>query len=136
MMCVYKTCLYNYKVYIYNLNVTFLITTAQIDYSILDKEPDLEHIYKFLERRSADWESFARELRVNLNYRNGLRRDNTLSNDVRLEMALDKWKESSQERASWKKVLDMLEELQLHDMHRNVMDFLKRDDIILKYRQT
>ena len=48
MMCVYKTCLYNYKVYIFNLNVTFLITTAQTDLSILDKEPDLEHIHKFL----------------------------------------------------------------------------------------
>ena len=60
----------------------------------------------------------------------------TLTDDVRLEMALDKWKESSQERVSWKKVLDMLVELELHDMHQKVMDFLKRDDIILKYRQT
>ena len=60
----------------------------------------------------------------------------TLIDDVRLEMPLDKWKESSQERVSWKKVLDMLVELELHDMHQKVMDFfLKRDGIILKYRQ-
>ena len=136
MLCVYKTCLYIYKVYIFKLSVKFLITTAQTDLSILDEEPDLEHIQKFLERKSADWELFARKLRVDLNYRNGLRRDNTLSNDVKLEMVLYKWKESSQERVSWKKVLDMLVELELHDMHQKVMDFLKRDDIILKYRQT
>ena len=123
-------------IYIFNLNVTFLITTAQTNLSILDKEPDLKHIHKFLIRRSADWEKFARELSVDLNYRNVLRRDTTLTDDVRLEMALDKWKESSQERVSWKKVLDMLEELELHDMHQKVMDFLQRDDIILKYRQT
>ena len=95
MICVYKTCLYKYKVYIFTLN-----TTAQTDLSILDKEPDLEHIYKFLKRRSADWELFARKLKVDLNYRNVLRRDMTLTDDVRLEMALDKWKESSQERVS------------------------------------
>ena len=39
----------------------------------------------------------------------------TLTDDGRLEMSLDKWKESSQERVSWKKVLDMLAELELHD---------------------
>ena len=74
------------------------------------------------------------ELGVKLNYRNELR-NMTLTDDVRLEMVLYKWKESSQERLSWKKVLDMLVELELHDMHKEVMDFLKRDDIILKYRQ-
>ena len=76
------------------------------------------------------------ELGVKLNYRNVLRKDMTLTDDVRLEMVLYKWKESSQGGVSWKKVLDMLAELELHDMHKNVMDFLKRDDIILKYRQT
>ena len=137
MLCVYKTCLYNYKVYMFGLRVTFLtITTVQTDLSILDKKPDLEHIHKFLIRRSAEWEKFARELGVDLNYRNMLKRNITLTDDDRLEMALDKWKESSEERVSWKKVLDMLKELELHDMHQKVMDFLQRDDIILKYRKT
>ena len=136
MLCVYKTCLYSYKVYIFNLNVTFLITTAQTDLNILDEEPDLEHIHKFLRRRSADWESFARELRVDLNYRKVLRRNMTLTDDDRLERVLDKWKESSQEGVSWKKVLDMLVELELYDMHQKMIEFLKRDDVILKYRQT
>ena len=59
-----------------------------------------------------------------------------MTDDNRLEMTLDKWKESSEERVSWKKVLHMLVELELHDMHQKVMDFLQRDDIILKYTQT
>ena len=114
----------------------FSFTTAQTDLSILNEEPDVEDVRKFLKSRSANWESFAMELGVKLNYRNELRKDMTLTDDVRLEMVLYKWKESSQEGVSWKKVLDMLEELELHDMHKKVMDFLKRDDIILKYRQT
>ena len=86
---------------------------------------DVADAYRFLKRRSVEWDSFGRELGVDWDFREGLRQEGgTTSNNNKLERVLVKWSQSHCSEVSWDTIIEMLEELEFVDMAKEVKDYL------------
>ena len=101
------------------------------------KRPDTYDIYKLLKTKSANWEDFARELRVKENDRQQFRKlINASSPDDILEKVLAKWIESETCEVTWKNILCVLKDLDYIDLIKIVQMYLRKEDVIRKYCQT
>ena len=76
---------------------------------------------------------FRRELELDVNCRNILARDSSLTDDDRLENVLTKWIEAKQSPVTWAKILEILQSLDLLSIAKKVNDYLQRPDVIMKY---
>ena len=85
---------------------------------------DVADAYRFLKRSSVEWNSFGRELGVDWDFREGLRKEEGPSNADKLERVLVKWSQSHCSEVSWDTIIEMLEELDFVDMAKDVKDYL------------
>ena len=101
------------------------------------KRPDTYDIYKLLKTKSANWEDFARELRVKENDRMQFRKlINATSPEDILEKVLAKWIESETCEVTWNRILCALKDLKYIDLFKIVQMHLRKEDVIRKYCQT
>ena len=96
---------------------------------------DVADAHRLLKNKTTEWDSFGRELGIDLDFREGLRKEGcTSSNDNKLERVLAKWSESHCSEVSWNTIIDMLEELKFVDMAKDVKDYLLNNpDGVRKY---
>ncbi len=84
-------------------------------------------MYRQLKGDSTKWNTIARELGISHDYREELRMRNDLSNQDRLEMVLINWKETQCSDVSWDTIIDMLRDLKLNYVAREVIQYLLTD---------
>ncbi len=84
-------------------------------------------MYRQLRGDSTKWNAIARGLGISHNYREELRKRIELSNQDRLEMVLINWKESQCSDVSWDTIIDMLRDLKLNNVAREVIQYLLTD---------
>ena len=90
-------------------------------------KPDVVDAYHLLRRRSVEWNSFGRELGVDWDFREGLRKEEATSNADKLERILVEWSQSHCSEVSWNTIIEMLERLKFVDMAKEVKDYLLND---------
>ena len=86
-----------------------------------------------LKEKSADWNAFRIELKLDGNYGDTLAHDPRLNDDGRLDKVLTKWMEAQPSPVTWAKILEILESLQLRSIAKKVNDYLQSPDVINKY---
>ena len=91
---------------------------------------DCADVFALIECHSAKWNEFGRALKVDLNTRESLRRDNRLDNGDRLEHVLEKWIESQCSPVTWEHVINMLSSMDLKKTASSVQDYLKRRQVM------
>ena len=127
--------IYVYNLHIFNNNIVLcvpfelVIILLPISASQKQRRPvskvDVADAYRLLKRRSVEWDSFGRELGVDWDFREGLRKEGgTTSNNNKLERVLVKWSQSHCSEVSWDTIIEMLEELEFVDMAKDVKDYL------------
>ena len=89
-------------------------------------------MYRQLRGDSTEWNAIGRELGVSHNDREKLRKRIELSDDDRLEMVLIKWKKSECTDVSWDTIIDMLKDLKLNNVAREVTQYLLTDRKAIK----
>ena len=116
--------LVDFRVY-YN----FLIVQAdeEIPAWLFQECPRQEDAYDLIESHSAKWNNIGRKLKVSFNFRKELSKNNTLTNEDRLEEILQKWIESDSEDApaTWSFLIEALEDIELKSVITDVEKFLK-----------
>ena len=101
------------------------------------KRPETYDVYQLLKSKSANWEDFARELRVKENDRKQLRKSiQWLSEEDILENVLTKWTQSETSEVTWKYILNVLKSLEYIDLLKIVQMYLRKEDVIKKYCKT
>ena len=116
--------LVDFRVY-YN----FLIVQAdeEIPTWLLQECPRREDAYDLIESHSAKWNNLGRKLKVSFNFRKELSKNNTLTNEDRLEEILQKWIESDSEDApaTWSFLIEALKGIELRSVIADIEEFLK-----------
>ena len=98
------------------------------------KRPETYDAYQLLKSKSANWEDFARELRVKENDRKQFRKSITWSSEEDiLEKVLTKWIQSETSEVTWKYILNVLKNLEYIDLLKIVQMYLRKEDVIKKY---
>ena len=92
------------------------------------KRPEAYDVYQLLKSKSANWEDFARGLRIKENDRPQLK-----SHEDNLEKVLTKWIQSETSEVTWKYILNVLKSLEYIDLLKIVQMYLRREDVIKKY---
>ena len=100
--------------------------------SIMEKPPIKKDVYNLLRNKSTNYDEFALQLDVDDNFRDGLRKQNE-TNEWKLEQMLRRWIEAETCAVTWAKVLEVLVDLKMMQVAKEVKTFLKRPDIIQKY---
>ena len=87
---------------------------------------------------SVDWDDVGRELGVELNYRDELRRDIGLKNPSRLEFVLHEWSQSSKSSVvNWDTIIEVLKSLRQRQVLRSVKHYLLYDpEAVQRYSWT
>ena len=89
-----------------------------------------------LKKKSAYWDDFARGLKISDNFCQELTHDNnTTSSRSKLERVLKKWIESESSEVTWNNIIHVLEDLEFIDLARDVDDYLRKEEVVMKYRQ-
>ena len=102
---------------------------------ILNKRPLPDDVFTHLKAKSSQWDPIARELKIDYDFRTGLRRRMDLTDEARLEEVIQKWYEhETRPPISWKGILDMLKRMRLMDVARKVNVYLENPDTIEAYR--
>ena len=102
---------------------------------ILNKRPSPDDVFTHLKAKSSQWDPIARELKIDYDFRTGLRRRMDLTDEARLEEVIQKWYEhETRPPISWKGILDMLKRMRLMDVARKVNVYLENPDTIEAYR--
>ena len=103
---------------------------------ILKKSPERQDAYKLLKKKSANWDDFARDLDIELNFREDLQREgSTRTSGSKLERILIKWIESESSDVTWSNLIEVLEGLEFLDLVREVKSYLEKGEVIEKYSQ-
>ena len=102
--------------------------------SILKKSPEFDDVYELLSKRSARWDNFARALKIDINFREKLQRESFTTDESKVESILRKWIESESSDVTWSNLIEVLEQLQFLDVAREVKIYLKKEEVIEKYR--
>ena len=98
------------------------------------KRPEAYDVYQLLKSKSANWEDFARELRVKENDRKEFRKFIILSSEEDiLEKVLTKWTQSETSEVTWKYILNVLKGLEYIDLLKIVQMYLRKEDVIKTY---
>ena len=109
----------------------FVISTDSI--SILMKSPEKRDVYRFLRKKSSNWDGFAIELGVALNFRQELTQNSLLNNNSKLDMVLEKWIEAQPSPVTWSQIVYVLEQLEYKDIAREVQHYLQQQNVIDQY---
>ena len=88
-------------------------------------KPEVRVVYQPLKHISGEWYAIGRELEVDWNYREELKRDTGLTNNDRLEAVLHKWSQSECSSVTWDTIIEMLEGIDRRNVVRTVKDYLK-----------
>ena len=99
----------------------------------MNKSPEQDDVFKLLKSKSNSWDDIARELQVDVNKRDDLRKEVTFSNDRKLEEVLENWIDSETSPVTWNTIIEMLEELGLRKMMKDVKKYLQKKDVVEKY---
>ena len=99
----------------------------------MNKSPEQEDVFKLLKSKSNSWDDIARELQVDINKRDDLRKEVAFSNDRKLEEVLENWIDSETSPVTWNTIIEMLEELGLRKMMKDVKKFLQKKDVVERY---
>ena len=98
---------------------------------ILQKRPLLNDAYCLLKKKSAKWSNIGRAFAVPYDYREGLRNDQSLSNEDRLEKVIYKWQEISYHtQVTWDEFIKVLQSdsLNFKDTAQEVLSFLEKNN--------
>ncbi len=94
-------------------------------------------VHRLLNYISVDWNDIGRELKVNWNYREELRKEAGLTNAYKLESVLQKWAQSECSVVNWDTIMQVLERLQRREVLRSVKDYLlTNSEAVQKYAWT
>ena len=96
----------------------------------LKQSPDCADVFGLIKCHSVSWNEFGRELKVDNNTRESLRRDSSLDNEDRLEQVLNKWIESQCSPVTWEHVINTLSSMDLKKTASSVRDYLKCQHMI------
>ena len=101
------------------------------------KEHLANDVHRQLNCISVDWFDIGRELGVEFNYREELKRDPELTNPSRLEYVLHKWSQSECSDVNWDTIIEVLEKLQQRKVLKAVKHYLLNDlEAVRKYSWT
>ena len=102
---------------------------------MLDKNPELEDVYKLLKGDSSSWDDIGRELSVPRNFRQGLSKNVTFSENGKLEEVLAKWLEcnSSKSPATFGTLIEALKSLKKNKLVENIQDYLSSNEAQIEY---
>ena len=93
--------------------------------------PQLRDVHRLLVPKSHEWYRTARYLGVDFSFREGLLRDGGLkTNDNKLEDVLNNWIETRCSEVSWGNLIQVLTELELIDIVREVRSFLQSQSLV------
>ena len=92
--------------------------------ALLDEKPKLYDAFKLTKSHSIHWNALERELNVEFNFREELRKSN-MGNDDQLEAVLNKWIESVSIPITWSSLINALQAIKLVDVANHVKDFLR-----------
>ena len=96
--------------------------------STIRQTPQLRDVYHLLVPKSCEWDRIGRCLGVDLNFREGLLRAGVQrTDDNKLEVVLNNWIETHCSEVSWDNLIQVLTELELIDIARNVRKFLQQN---------
>ena len=93
--------------------------------NISNKTPELNDVYQLLEDKSVDWDRIGKKLGVPMNDRVGLQRDQSLTNDQRLETVLNLWLQQGGDLSTWDQLMKSLVELKYNDVVGKIRQFLE-----------
>lgn len=83
---------------------------------------------------SVNWADIGRELGVDWNYREELRRESGLTSAYKLESVLYKWSQSESSAVNWDTIMKVLERLSQREVLRSVKYYLLNDpEAVRKY---
>ena len=82
---------------------------------------------------SSSWYDIGSELHVPLNVREGLKKDESLSNEAKLEKTLNEWIKFETSDVTLKTILKALQALRRRDIVREALNYLERPAIYGKY---
>ena len=102
------------------------------DTQILKKSPSSADVFDLIKCHSSRWDEFGSELRVPFNTRESLRHNIALEDGGRLERVVVKWIESQCSPVTWENIVHMLVSMDLKTTAGEVMDYLKRRQVIDK----
>ena len=103
--------------------------------SILKKSPNVDDVFHLIKNHSAQWNNFGIALKVDVNTRRSLLQEVRLENDGKLDCILRKWHEAQPSEVTWEKVLEVLDSMELRRTANEVKRFLKKPNVIEKYRK-
>ena len=103
--------------------------------SILKKCPDVDDVFDLIKNHSAKWDKFGIALKVDENTRSSLLQEVRLEDDGKLDRILRKWHEAQPSEVTWEKVLGVLDSMELRRTANEVKRFLKKPNVIKKYRK-
>ena len=86
--------------------------------------PLLSDVRKLLKKKSVDWDAVGRKLNVPKNYREGLKRNISRTNEDKLEYILEKWIESECSEVSWKHLIEVVKDLAWMDIAKGIEQFI------------
>ena len=94
-------------------------------------------VHRLLNDIAVDWNDIGRELGVDWEYREELRREPGLTNAYKLESVLHKWAQSECSDVNWDTIIDVLERCQKNNVLRSVKDYLlNNSEAVRKYAWT
>ena len=122
----------DFRVY-YNFSI--VQADEEIPAWLLQECPRQEDAYDRIESHSAEWNNLGRKLKVSFNFRKELSKNNTLTNEDRLEEILQKWIESDSKNApaTWSFLIEALKGIQLRSVSTDVEKFLKTPEAAESY---
>ena len=101
---------------------------------MLRKSPERQDVYKLLKKKSTYWDDFARDLDLDINFREELKREgSTTTGGSKLERVIIKWIESESSDVTWNNLIEVLEGLEFLDIAREVKSYLEREEVVKKY---
>ena len=102
------------------------------DTPILKMSPNSADVFDLIKCHSSRWDEFASGLRVPFDTRESLRHNIALKDGGRLEWVVVKWIESQCSPVTWENIVHTLESMNLKTTAGEVMDYLKRRQVINK----
>ena len=93
----------------------------------VSKQQLVSDVHRMLNCISVNWADIGRELGVDWNYREELRREPGLTSAYKLESVLNKWFLSECSVVNWDTIMKVLERLQQRQVLRSVKEYLLND---------
>ena len=90
----------------------------------MKRSPKVKEVYNLLRKRSANYDEFAFELDIDNDFRAELRKKDDNSH-WKLEQVLRKWIDSETCEVTWAKIIEVLKDLEMISVAKEVVDFLR-----------